>query len=463
MQMPTPTFQTEIPETASRLFACHLLPGAFERLRPPWQQLEMEEPAPVENGSRAQLRLKKGPFWVRWLAEHREVVEGRGFTDVQLTGPFARWIHHHEFIPLEAGGSLLRDRIDYALPAGALGRLLGGRAVARDIEATFAYRHTTTARDLTRHARFAGQPPLRVAVTGASGLVGSALLPFLSTGGHSVVPLVRRSSAAASPTAPLWSPEAGLDDAANFAPFDALVHLAGESIAAGRWTSERKARIRRSRVEGTRQLVRSLGELARPPRTLVCASAVGYYGSRGAERLDERSATGAGFLAEITREWEAVALEAEQFGIRVVLLRFGIVLTPAGGALAKMLPPFRLGAGGAVGSGRQHLSWISIDDAVGTIQQALLDERLRGPVNAVAPEPVTQGELARTLGRVLRRPAVLPLPALAARLLFGEMADEMLLSSARVSPAALEQVGFAYDDPQLEPALQRLLGKVRLP
>jgi uncharacterized protein (TIGR01777 family) len=354
---------------------------------------------------------------------------------------------------------VLHDRIDYDLPGGALGRVFAGRAVARDLDSTFAFRHATTARDLARHERFRELQRRRVAITGSTGLVGSSLLPFLSTGGHTVVPLVRDGSSSATRDDPRWSPEAGLLEPEVMEPFDAVVHLAGEGIASGRWSRERKARIRDSRVNGTRNLVRTLGRLPRPPRTLVCASAIGFYGSRGDQVLDETSPAGEGFLAETCREWETAALEAERLGIRVVLLRFGIVLTPSGGALAKMLPPFRFGGGGVLGNGRQYMSWISIDDAVGAIHQALLDESLNGPVNAVAPEAITNREFTKSLGRVLGRPTLLPLPAPGARLLFGEMADEMLLSSSRVAPAKLNKAGFSFDDPTLELALARLLGK----
>ncbi len=426
-----------MPASAEELFAWHARSGASERLRPPWKILEIDRPAPGENGGRGLLSSTK------W--------------------PFSRWVHRHEFGVAATGESLLRDHIDYTLHCGFLGDLVAGRLVARDLDSTFAFRHTTTARDLKRHQRFRNRPPLQVAITGANGLVGSSLQRFLSTGGHSVVPIARARASSTSGPGPHWNQEQGLLYPSKIEPFDAIVHLAGQGIASGRWSQERKARIRDSRVVGTRSLVRTLGELKRPPQTLVCASAIGVYGSRGDQQLDETSTLGRGFLADVCRETEAAALEAEQLGIRVVLLRFGIVLTPSGGALAKMLPAFRLGAGGVLGRGRQSMSWISIDDVIGAIHHTLFVADLSGPVNAVAPGAVTNREFTETLGRVLRRPTLFPLPTAGVRLLFGEMANETLLSSARVVPTKLNQTGFIFDDPELEPTLQRLLGRTLLP
>ncbi len=457
--MPTATFKSTVESSTRELFDWHTRPGAFERLSPPWQSVTVLRPAPVENGSQVLLRLRKGPFSFRWTAEHREVDPGEGFVDVQVSGPFAYWVHRHEF---EWAGdeTVLSDRIDYELPGGALGRMMAGRQIGRDLEATFVYRHETTSRDLRRHAAFAERPRLRVAVSGAGGLVGGSLVPFLTTGGHQALRLARTGTG--QPGTAAWSPDSGLQSPETIGPLDAVVHLAGESIAGGRWTAARKRRIRSSRIAGTRNLIRSLGRMPDPPRVLVCASAIGYYGSRGDEILDERSAAGEGFLAEVCRDWEAAARAAEELGIRVVCLRFGVILTPAGGALGKMLPAFRLGAGGRLGDGRHYVSWVSIDDAVGAIYQALLDPRLAGPVNVVAPEPATNRQLTESLGRVLGRPTVLPLPGPAARILFGEMADEVLLASTRVRPGKLEEIGFSFYDTDLDRALARLLGKLRL-
>lgn len=300
---------------------------------------------------------------------------------------------------------------------------------------------------------------MTIAVTGSSGFIGSALVPFLTRAGHRVIRLVR-SEPKAGEAAVRWDPESGALDTRVLEALDGVVHLAGENIA-GRWTEAKKRRIRESRVKGTRVLCEALERLERPPRVLACASAIGYYGSRGDELHDEASTSGSGFLAEVCRAWEAAAAPAVRRGIRVVHLRIGMVLATDGGALAAMLTPFRLGVGGPLGSGAQYVSWITRDDLLGAIQHTLTTGELRGPVNAVAPHSVTNREFTRTLGRVVGRPAVLPMPAFAARLAFGEMADEVLLASARVAPRKLQASGYAFRDPDLERALRRVLGKER--
>ena len=274
---------------------------------------------------------------------------------------------------------------------------------------------------------------MRIATTGSSGLIGSALLPFLAASGHEVVRVPRGEFAIANSC-------------------DAVVHLAGENIA-GRWTAAKKRKIHESRKQGTRALC----EVLKRPRVLVCASAIGIYGDRGEELLTEESATGRGFLADVCRDWEAATEPAVRAGIRVVNLRIGVVLSPRGGALGKTLPLFKLGLGGIVGDGRQYWSWIVIDDMVAVILRSLTDERLRGPVNAVAPNPVTNREYTKTLGCVLSRPTVFPLPAFVARLAFGEMADAVLLASARVQPKRLQESGYKFLFPNLEGALRHLL------
>lgn len=306
-----------------------------------------------------------------------------------------------------------------------------------------------------RPANYKDKTPMNIAVSGSTGLVGTELLPLLAAGGHRVIRLVRQ---AAGEGDVLWDPGQDTFDAAPLDGVEAVVHLAGENIASSRWTSAVKAKIRDSRVNGTRCLCAGLAKMQSPPQVLVCASAIGFYGDRGDERLDESSAAGDSFLAEVSRDWEAATAPAEEIGMRVVKLRFGVILSPRGGALAKMLTPFKLGAGGRVGSGRQYWSWVSVDDAAGAIVHALTTASLSGPVNVVAPNPATNRQFTKALGKVLHRPTIFPLPAFVARLVLGEMADALLLASTRVEPKKLAETGYEFQHPDLELTLHHLLG-----
>lgn len=296
---------------------------------------------------------------------------------------------------------------------------------------------------------------MKVLVTGSHGLVGSALIRLLTAENHSVSRLVRESSTKVTDIA--WNPVAGTIDKQKLEGFDIVLHLAGESIASGRWTEEKKGRIRDSRVIGTRLLAKTLAELPQRPATLVSASAIGYYGDRGDELLTEQSRTGTDFLSDVCVEWENATTPASEAGIRVVLPRFGIILDKKGGALAKMLPPFRMGIGGRIGDGRQWMSWIALDDVINGLQFIAGNQRISGPVNFVAPNPVTNAEFTKTLGRVLSRPTLFPVPAFGARLVFGEMADALLLSSQRVEPACLKSENYTFRFSQLENALRHIL------
>jgi uncharacterized protein (TIGR01777 family) len=297
-----------------------------------------------------------------------------------------------------------------------------------------------------------------VAVTGASGMVGAALVDALQADGHLVRRLVRREVRDHDHEVH-WDPAAGKIDGGALYGIDAVVHLAGENLAAHRWTDSFKQQIIESRVKGTRLLSKTLAGLSSKPLALCSASAIGFYGDRGTELVDESSPPGKGFLADVCQQWEAATRPASDVGIRVVNLRIGVVLSPRGGALARMLLPFKMGLGGVIGSGQQYFSWIAIDDLISAIQLAISDAPLEGAVNAVAPKPVTNREFTKTLGRVLRRPTVFPLPAFAARLALGEMANEMLLGGVRVEPRALRSAGFSFEYPQLERALRHVLNK----
>ncbi len=456
------TKTTRIERPAEEVFAWHEREGTFERLIPPWEKVEvLSRDGAVRNGARAAVRTKVGPWWVRWEAEHRDYVEGRQFRDVLQRGPFSFWEHTHRFELEGAAACCLTDEVKYQLPLGGFGQALGGTMVRDRLQRMFAYRHAVTAEDLRTAERYGAVRKLRILVAGASGLVGRALVPFLQSQGHSVARLVRRPASGAEEF--FWAPERGELDLTHFRGVDAVINLAGENVGEGRWTEERRAAILQSRVSTTKTLVKAIGELKYRPFVFVNASAIGYYGSHPTEIRDEGSPQGSGYLAEVCGEWENEALSAAGFGVRTAVLRTGVVLTPAGGMLGRVLPIFRAGLGGTIGSSRAGFSWISVDDAVAAYYHALLDQRCSGAVNAAAPEPVAMEEFARILGRVVRRPAFVPVPSWAVCLAFGnERAHETVLSSAWVRPAKLLAAGFEFRHERLETALRHLLGVPRV-
>lgn len=449
--------RARLEASAEEAYRWHAREGALERLSPPWDPPVVESRSGGIGDEGARVVLRVGPLRQRWVAEHSGAVPGREFRDRQVEGPFARWEHVHRLIPEGERTCTLEDRIEYALPGGAIGDSVGGRAVRSLLDRMFAYRHRVTADDLAAHAACRGDRPMRVAITGASGLIGSALVPFLTTGGHEVVRLVRREPRAADERR--WDPGGAPIERAALENVDAVVHLAGENIAEGRWTDEKKARLRSSRVGPTRLLAEALTTLDRPPSVFVASSAIGRYGDRGGDWVDETAPAADDFLGRLSAEWEEAATPAARAGIRTVNLRTGIVLSPRGGALGKMLLPFRAGAGGVLGPGTQYMSWIAIDDLLGVIHHVMTTAALAGPVNAVAPEPVTNAVFTKTLGRVLGRPTIAPVPAFALRLAFGEMADAALLASTRVRPVRLLETGYRFRFPELEGALRHLLGR----
>jgi uncharacterized protein (TIGR01777 family) len=450
--------RSEMPVTSSVLFDWHARPGALQRLLPPWEPVRIVRAADdLEKGRSTVLKVPVGPLRLRWVARFDEFREGESFRDVQDAGPFALWEHTHRVESIASDRSVLEDRIRYALPFGAVGDRLAAGLVRRRLERMFDFRHERMRLDLQTHERFESSGPQRILISGASGLVGSELVPFLSTGGDRIVPLSR--SGHFSDTV-RWSPADGRIETEKLPGFDAVVHLAGENIF-GRWTAAKKHAIRSSRVDGTRLLCESLAALPRQdrPQVFVAASAIGFYGDGGDDVITEQDPDGIGFLADVCREWEAACEPARQAGIRVVNMRFGAVLTPRGGLLGTLLPLFKAGLGGRVGNGRQWMSWIAVDDLVDLVKTAMCDENLTGPVNATAPHPVTNAEFTQTLARVVRRPALLPVPAFGAKIALGAAADELALSSARVVPARMQQQAHHFRYPALEPALRFLLGR----
>jgi uncharacterized protein (TIGR01777 family) len=449
---------SEMPVSAQDLFAYHERPNAFRRLNPPWEPVEiLKHVGGIQDGAEVEMRLKIGPVPQRLALVHQGYIHGEQFQDRQTAGTFSYWLHTHRMEHLSEGRSLLRDKIEYQLPLGILGKTFGSAFARAKLERMFRYRHEVTRQDVALHARFASVPSQTVAVTGASGLIGGQLVPLLTTGGHTVRRLVRRPVQEKDEI--FWDIPQGFLNPSDLAGMSAVVHLAGENIGAKRWTEAQKREILDSRTHGTRLLAETLAAMPNPPRTLVMASAIGYYGDAGDEILTEDSAAGSNFQAEVCKAWEAAVEPARQAGIRVVILRIGVVLAMNGGALERLLLPFLLGAGGVVGTGRQYMSWIALDDVVQLLYSAVLDSNMEGVYNASAPEPVTNREFTRVLGRILRRPTIAPLPAFAMRLVFGQLADELLLGSLRVIPARLNAAGYTFRYPTLEPALRHVLGR----
>jgi uncharacterized protein (TIGR01777 family) len=443
--------QSHFAAPAETVFDWHNRPYAFEALCPPWMNVRvLERDGGISDGSRVVLEITVGPIKIKWALQHRDLISGVQFRDVQTDGPFKLWNHTHSFVPRPDGCSL-EDSIEYSFPL-PIPMPLADWLLKKELDRMFNYRESVISGAL----KINNVTPMNVAVTGSHGLIGSTLVPFLGTCGHKVIRLVRSQPQSNDV---LWNPQSRQIDAEKLRDVDAIVHLAGENIASGRWTEAKKLELRKSRIESTRLLCQSIANMRRPPKVLICASAIGYYGDTGSTAVTEDGASGTGFLSELCEEWEAACEPARRRGVRVVNLRLGVVLSPRGGALAMMLLPFVMGAGGIIGSGKQYMSWISVDDAAGIINYALSHEDLSGPVNAVSPNSVTNKEYTKTLGKVLFRPTIVPVPAFAARLVFGQMADELLLASCRVNPSKLQSSGYQFQYASLENALRHLLGK----
>lgn len=424
----------------------------LEAITPPMLKFGVLTPGPIEMraGRLIDYRLRLRGVPIRWTSEISAWEPPYRFVDEQRRGPYRRWHHEHRFERCDEGTRVI-DRVRYEVPGPAW---IHDAFVGPELRRIFEYRSRRL--DALFAPRGEGRRRFRIAVTGANGLVGSELTARLAAQGHEVLRMVR-TSRSLGPGAIAWDPDSGRVEADKLQGLDALIHLAGENIAEGRWSQAKKARIRDSRVRGTRLLAESIAGLEHPPRSFLCASAIGFYGDRGEEPLSEISGLGEGFLPDVCRDWESAAHPAREAGVRVAHLRLGVVLGASGGALARMLLPFRLGAGGRLGHGHQWMSWISLNDAVGAIEHVLAHDDIQGPVNLTAPRPVTNREFTEALGRALRRPAILPAPAFAVRLLFGQMADDLLLASALVLPEALRRSGFQWQHETVDAALRDIL------
>jgi uncharacterized protein (TIGR01777 family) len=432
-------YRSTVDAPVEDVFAWHERPGALRRLLPPWQPVRVVREASNLRDGRAELR---GLGVVPWTAQHSNFVEGERFTDELASVPFP-WRHNHEFQPDGPDRTIVIDRLETPVPSRFLRKL-------------FAYRHVQLADDIAVMLRTnAMSPPLTIAVTGASGLVGTALCAQLTTCGHRVVRLVRHLPS--TPDERTWTPNEPAADLLD--GIDSVVHLAGESIL-GRFTPEHRARVRDSRVGPTRALAQRAAQ-SLTVRSFICASGIGYYGSdRGDELLDETSEPGSDFLAETVQEWEAATAPASEAGLRVVQVRTGIVQSPRGGMLRLIRPLFVAGLGGRVGDGHQWSAWIDLDDLTDIYLAALTDRLVSGPINAVAPNPVRNEEYTRVLARTLHRPALLPVPSFGPKLLLGEQgAEELALASQRVAPIALLERGHPFRRGELAQCLGHQFGR----
>ena len=432
--------------------------GSFRRLMPPWEVAEeVRADETLEDGAQRIFRFPMGPIKMTWVAEHLGYQPPEKFEDIMKKGPFRSWHHVHRFIEKD-GGTVVHDEVDYKLPMGVLGRIFGSRNVRNRLNRMFRARENRLIRDLERHSDFKHLDRKRILLAGASGLIGKQLAAFLDTGGHEIWRLVRRTPVAGQNEIE-WDPSKGTIDNSAIEGFDIVIHLGGAGIGDRRWTKSRMILIEKSRTESTGLLARTLASLKEKPEVFLVASAIGWYGNRGDEILDEKSEAGTGFLPETCLAWEASADAARQAGIRTIHARTGVVLDASGGALEKMLLPAKMGAGGPIGFGRQWFSWISMDDQIYALHHLVMSTNTEGAYNITSPEPLQQKNFAKALGRVLRRPAFMPTPPFAIWFLYGKMGVALTTESQRVMPTRLTEEGYRFQHQDAESALRDALGK----
>jgi hypothetical protein len=449
--------RTLINAPVETLFAWHAREGAISRLTPPWAPMKMifRSKKGIQKGVKVGFRLRMFKIPMTWEAEHIEYQENKLFKDCQVKGPFSKWEHTHRFTPAGGGKSIMEDNVEFELPLGFLSRPFYGFA-GKEFDRMFGYRHRVLKYDLEHHAE-AGQKK-RILISGAGGTMGSVLVPFLRTCGHEVITLVRKKKKPLKDEF-FWDPHNGILDLEGAGPIDAVINLNGVDISRGRWTARQKKRIIDSRVLPTRLLVEKMIRLHPKPAVFISSSAIGFYGEREDRILNETAASGDRFISKVCRAWEEASQDAQKAGIRTIQLRTGVVLTPAGGALKRMELPFRIGFGVRLSHGRQYMSWISMDDAVSGILYILTHDRIKGPVNLTAPNPVTNKVFSKILARVFSKKVFLTLPGFMARALWGQMGEETLLTSARVMPEKLLDNGFAFQHERLLQAFKHVLGR----
>ena len=440
------SWKSTLPFPVRDVFAWHTRPGAFDRLNPPWRPVTIiQAPSSLESGSQVSIRLPIiGPLSLRWDLTHTGYVDGVEFCDEQVRGPFHSWKHRHRFVEVSPRSTDMIDEISYKLPwyARPLAHLC-----AQELARLFAFRHAQLASDIELHNRWAAAPRKKIIIAGSSGFIGSALTSFLSTAGHSVIQLIRRKPETTDER--YWDPERGILDPSIFNEVDVVINLAGEPLL-GRWSNKKKQSIKESRVKSAALIARTIASLQKPPEVAIMSSAIGIYGDTHNTHADESSRSGSGFLADVCAAWENASQPIAHSSCRLVNLRIGTVLNARGGALKQMLLSFRMGLGGPLGLGSQYMSWIGMSDLLGMIEHIIYSPAISGPFNAVAPLACTNRQFAEALGHVLRRPTILRVPGATLRLVFGELADSMLLCSSRVLANKSLSSGYSYLRPDLQ-------------
>ena len=461
--MPIYEHTATFPYSREVVWNWHARPGAVRRIMPDWEGIRPVEVGGIKDGAVTSFRMSIGILPQRWVAKHHSYIEGEQFCDDMIKGPFGRWNHVHKFIEMDETEMQIHDRIDWKLPFHFFTRIGAPIMVMPRVRQMFKHRSRRILADLKRQQMFKDAPRKRILISGSTGLIGTQLGAFLETDGHDVHRLIRPSTrlhADQDPTKVVkWDDRSGSIIEGSLENFDVIIHLAGAGIGDKRWSKKRKKLIAESREIPTRNLANALANLASPPSLFMCASAVGYYDNRGDEELDENSSIGNGFLAEICRKWEEAAQPAIDAGIRTIHMRTGIVTTAAGGMLQQILLPVKLGAMGPIGGGRQWQSWISLDDQIYAIHYLMNHETANGVFNLTAPNPVTQKQFAKALGKVLRRPAFAPAPGFVMKILFGEMGKSLILDGQKVRPQRLQEFGYIFEHETLEPALRDALGR----
>ncbi len=456
------SYESKIPADASEVFSYFVRDISILRLTPPWETLKIRNiTKDMESGSNVGLRIGLGCFKTNWQVHRAEFSKNRTLVNRQTRGPFHIWKHTQSFRSLGDDTSSLRDLVQFSLPFGKLSNnRLGIHLARKRLERLFNYRHSITQNDMRHCTQLKDYPKTRVAITGGNGLIGSELAVFLMAQGHDVTILSRSGKSRIwGVPAEQWDPRSRAADWKKLEGIDGWIHLAGENLASGRWTSKKRKSLRSSRVEGTRFLVEGFKKMSTPPKVFIGASGVGYYGDGAEAEITETGSKGSGFLADLCEDWEEASMEMEAMGMRRVILRIGMVLTPKGGALAKLLPVYRAGLGGRLGEGTQYWSWIAMDDLLRVFHTALSNPHFRGIYNAVSPAPLQNREFSSTLARKVNRPGFCSAPKGVLSFLLGGMAKETLFASQRVKPQRLIESGFRFDFPALDLTLSHLFGK----